>query len=408
MTQGKGEKEPLLEFPAGKEDSAEVKPTLRSAASGRSRSHRRRGLLWQKPRREAERQLRREALRYQRFRILQGGKAKDVAVELRRSRRTLCEWARKEARNGLEARARGRLPRRSSREERNRVIAALELFGPGIGRSAFRTLWPEMARGEVDDLVTRYRCLYRREHALPIRSFTWLRPGAVWAMDHANPPGAVDGIYPALFSLRDLSSGKALLWQALEDMSAEATIRALEEARREHGIPLVVKSDNGPAFISDAMKDYFQSLGIIPLLSPPGRPQYNGSCEAAIGWMKQRTRYQAARAGRVGPWSSEDLEMATILSNETPRARSPGHQSPQEIWKARTPIDGTERESFRAAVDGQRSALRAEAGGSITEEEESNLERQAITRALVAHGILNIRRRVIPLPYKFIFRAKIS
>src|SRR5262245_24594434 len=59
-----------------------------------------------------------------------------------------------------------------------------------------------------------------------------------------------------------------------------------------------------------------ERLGVNQLLSPPRLPQYNGACEAAIGWMKSPTRWIAAQDGRIGLWTSDDLEAARILANE--------------------------------------------------------------------------------------------
>jgi hypothetical protein len=36
----------------------------------------------------------------------------------------------------------------------------------------------------------------------------WTVPGSVWAMDFAEPPAPVDGVYDYLFSVRDLASGQ--------------------------------------------------------------------------------------------------------------------------------------------------------------------------------------------------------
>jgi hypothetical protein len=46
--------------------------------------------------------------------------------------------------------------------------------------------------------------------------------------------------------------------------------------------------------------------------------------EAAIGWIKARTRYQAARRATTREWSCDDLEPARILSNEAPTAHDTG------------------------------------------------------------------------------------
>jgi len=53
----------------------------------------------------------------------------------------------------------------------------------------------------------------------------------------------------------------------------------------------------------------------IPLLSPPRAPRYNGTVEAGFGSLRTRVYYKAARQGRVGYWTSDDLEAAHGLSN---------------------------------------------------------------------------------------------
>jgi transposase InsO family protein len=375
-----------------------------------SRSMRKR--LRQRPRREVEQAVRMRAVQCRHFVILSGGTSAEAARGLGLSVRTLSHWEWRMKADGLSLQDRGRPLVRSSREERNRVVAGLELFGPGIGRSVCRRFWSDLPRSEVEDIATRYRKLYVREHSLIIHRLSWLRAGAVWAMDHATPPGAVDGSDGAVFAVRDLSSGYQLQWHSVEGATAQTSIRSLEELRREHGLPLVLKSDRGSAFTSEELKDYLREWGVIHLLSPAATPQYNGACEAAIGWMKQRTRYQAARSGGFPEWTSDDLEAARMLANRTPRLRSAGGRTPEEAWNTRAGISTEERMAFAERVAKERlSELRARGQQSLvrlTVLQRDDLERTAIRRALVAHGILQIRRREIPLPQKLLFRAKIS
>ena len=368
--------------------------------------------LLQRPRREVEQTVRMRAVQYRHFVILSGGTSAEAARGLGVSVRTLSHWEWRSRADGLSLRDRGRPLVRSRREERNRVLAGLELFGPGIGRSVCRRFWSDLPRSEVEDIVTRYRKVYVREHSLIVHGLSWLRAGAVWAMDHATPPGAVDGSDGAIFAVRDLSSGYQLQWHSVEGATAETSIRSLEELRREHGLPLVLKSDRGSAFTCGEMEEYLRRWGVIHLLSPAATPQYNGACEAAIGWMKQRTRYQAARRGGFPEWTSDDLEAARMLANRTPRVRSPGGLRPEEVWNGREGISREQRTAFAERVAEERfSELRSRGQESLvcfTALQREDLERTAIRRALVAHGILQIRRREIPLPQKLVFRAKIS
>jgi hypothetical protein len=50
--------------------------------------------------------------------------------------------------------------------------------------------------------------------------------------------------------VRDLASGYQLLWLPVPDESAAAAVAALGSLFREHGAPLVLKSDNGAAFLA--------------------------------------------------------------------------------------------------------------------------------------------------------------
>ncbi len=64
-------------------------------------------------------------------------------------------------------------------------------------------------------------------------------------MDYAETPTPIDGRYRALFSVRDLTSGKQLAWLPVPEATAEQAAAALESLFCEHRPPLVLKSDNG-------------------------------------------------------------------------------------------------------------------------------------------------------------------
>jgi hypothetical protein len=104
--------------------------------------------------------------------------------------------------------------------------------------------------------------------------------------------------------------------------------------------------------------------------------------------------------------TSDDLEAAQIEANEIPPG--PGIPSAGERWRGRKAV----AMDLRAAV--QRSIEEAEAGEregwvlSLSTEMEVQIKRTAIRRALVAYGLLKVRRRWIPLPKKLLGRAKIS
>jgi transposase InsO family protein len=105
--------------------------------------------------------------------------------------------------------------------------------------------------------------------------------------------------FPRYNAVRDLASGRQLLWQPVKTMTAEVTESALSSLFAEHGRPLVLKSDNGSAFIAETTKVFLKRAGVFCLFSPTGLPSYNGSREAGIGSLKTRTQAHRAGASRT-------------------------------------------------------------------------------------------------------------
>lgn len=141
-------------------------------------------------------------------------------------------------------------------------------------------------------------------------------------------------------------------------------------------------------------------------------PRYNGSTESGIRWMKERTEHVALRAGRPGFWTAEDLEVAQELTNRLPKDAEKDPTTRGEVFRARSPIGGEVRTTFRARLQEERAVERRVRGiapeTALRRTVQAEIDRQAMRRALVALGILNIRKRRVSLTLKSLFRAKIS
>jgi transposase InsO family protein len=169
-------------------------------------------------------------------------------------------------------------------------------------------------------------------------------------VDFSDAPMCVDGSYASFLAVRDLSSGMQLLWLPVKDETAGTAIAALELLFRQHGPPLVLKSDNGSAFIAAETAAMLARWQVVPLRSPPAWPAYNGACEAGIGSMKVRTHHQASAQGRSGAWTSDDAEAARQEENETARSWGVNGPTPEGVWKNRLAIEKAEREMFAVSV----------------------------------------------------------
>jgi transposase InsO family protein len=319
------------------------------------------------------------------------------------SPRTLWQWRRDFAFPQLQTCSLGRPVLRSPHEQRNEVIYLIDEAGPAIGVPALREAFPQMLRAELEDLLKRYRRVWRKRNYEPIRVLHWQLPGRVWAIDFTGPCPPVDGRYPYLLAVRDLASGQQLLGLPVAEATAAVAANALASLFLIHGAPLVLKSDNGSTFTAGIVTQLAHDFGVENLFSPPGMPRYNGAVEAGIGSLKTRSEQQAARHGRPGQWTWDDVEAARWEANATARPHGPSGPTPDSAWDHRSRITPEERTLFRAEVERQRQAVDAQGGPEAnpqTDLSERARDRQAIRRALEGLGYLTYTRRRIPLPIR--------
>jgi hypothetical protein len=344
--------------------------------------------------RSLERDIRADAVALLRRAAGQGLRLKEVAARLGISARTLARWSAQQQRGRLATRPRGRPAQRAARALRRRLLALLGLLGPRTGVATLQALCPGMARREVRDLLRRYHRAWRRRRRLLTRRLHWTRPGTVWAIDFAEPPQPIEGRYRRLLAVRDLASGYQLLWLPVPDESAAVAVAALTALFHEHGAPLVLKTDNGSAFIAAEFEALLAAWGVWQLISPPRMPRYNGSCEAGIGSMKGRTHHESTRQGRPGEWTCEDAEAARLQANETARPWGSSGPTPEEAWAGRQPVGAAERPSFATAVRRQQRKARRRQGhpptGSPDRMAEAAVNRVALREALVRRGLLRL------------------
>jgi transposase InsO family protein len=351
---------------------------------------------------ERARTVRQHAVAVTREIVGAGSTRREAARLLHISDRTLRGWRRREKLQTCPLPLAGRPAARSATPVRNAVLGYLDEYGPGLGLPPLRAAFPHLTRAELDDLLHRYRRVWRERHRRPLYVLHWTMPGAVWAMDFAEAPHIIDGIGSALLAVRDLASGRQLLWQPISAANAIVTSELLAMLFVRHGAPLVLKSDNGSAFAAPPVATLLDGFGVAPLFSPPQTPSYNGSIEAGIGSLKIRTDAHAARHGRPGFWTGDDVAAARLEANAYARPRGPHGLTPDESWKVRASIPPEQRLSFRHAVEDHRCTVRQELRLSPCDTDsdatQRSVDRAAIRRVLVGLGYLQVARRFIPPP----------
>ncbi len=362
-----------------------------------SRSRREVACVKQQPRRQREHHVRCRAVDFVAYQQQEGMSCRQSASQLCVNARTLSHWRCCQQRGILACRPRGRPCKESSIPQRVRVAEHLCETVPYIGVPALKVAFPEVPLCELIDLRRDYWDVYRPNNKIARAKLTWHSPGRVWAIDHAKPPNPIDGIYPKLFAVRDLASGMELLWQPVPDETALTTRDILLALFHEYGPPLVLKSDNGSAFKGE-VPDLLAEWHVTHLLSPPETPQYNGSREAGIGWLKTRTHYLADEPGL---WTSEDTEAARRLANEEHYPRGYQHPNALQLWEEREPLSQVERCAFYLTLLEQECLIQKQADlDDDNSGQEAKMKRDVIRRTLVERGILTVTWRSISLPIK--------
>jgi hypothetical protein len=120
----------------------------------------------------------------------------------------------------------------------------------------------------------------------------------VWAIDHSQASFPIDGRYPYLFAVRDLASHYQLAWYPVMTQRAEEVVPILQNLFAEHGRPLVIKSDNDPAFVAEVTQAMLQAQQLGQLFSPADRSRWN---RLPISCTLEQLGYVTKRRVRRGP-----------------------------------------------------------------------------------------------------------
>jgi transposase InsO family protein len=337
-----------------------------------------------------------------RWLVLRGYRLARIAKALGVALVTLKKWRKRWKESRLQARPRGRPAERSDRESRNAVLTVLGLMGPDVSVATVQDLFPDMSRAELKDLLRRWRSAYCRKNSYQVHALRWTRPGTVWAMDFAQSPHPIDGLFPYLFVVRDLSSSKQLLCLPLEQKDEANVLAALRALFVRHPPPIVLKCDNERSFKTERVEALLEAHGVIPLYSPPGIPSYNGACESGIGTIKTFAHHESARQDRPGYWTSDDVEAARQRANQYTRPRGPLGPTPAEAWSELATTNLWNRRLFRRLYEREYREAVKERGLlpllPIDRSDKEALDRIAIGKALIAGGFLCIRRRRVSPP----------
>jgi len=142
--------------------------------------------------------------------------------------------------------------------------------------------WPNMNNDISNYVKDCLRCGVKpRTH--PTRS-SWPLSYEPLQRLHLDYCGPILGKYYALVVIDTYSRYPEIFFTTKAD--GQFTKEAIRKYMSRFGIPQTIVTDNGRHFTAEVVQNYFKSLGIINLFSPPRHPQSNGIAENFIRTFK--------------------------------------------------------------------------------------------------------------------------
>lgn len=275
-------------------------------------------------------------------------------------------------------------PRRGRRRNELTLVQRLAIAEalrkhPSWGLPSLRRHIPGLPKNSTAAFIHRVKrvrgCRRRRNWCV----LQWLMPGAAWAIDGTLFDQPVGENGRRALVVVEMHSKKTLCVDSVPGERASAVIACLQRLIAKHGAPLVLKADNGSAFIAKCLARVCRHHGITLMHSPVRRPRWNGSCEVSGRWAKRRAVAAASLRGSPGVLCQADLDRAVTFTGTLPH------------------IDDALRQRFLIVVEQQLAIVAAEKGVALhantRDHVRRSLERVAARRALQLCHILTIEGR---------------
>ncbi|MDB4164625.1 IS3 family transposase [bacterium] len=192
-----------------------------------------------------------------------------------------------------------RLPKGRADEER--LVADMIELTRQYGRYGYRRVAALLrdAGWQVND--KRVERLWRREGLKvpmkqPKKGRIWMNDGScvrlrpeyqnhVWSYDFVHHRTDDDRAFRTL-NILDEYSRECLAIRVKRKLNSIEVIDALTDLFILRGIPAYIRSDNGPEFIAEALRDWIRAVGAKTAYIEPGSPWENGYCESFNGRMR--------------------------------------------------------------------------------------------------------------------------
>ncbi len=183
-------------------------------------------------------------------------------------------------------------------------------------------------------------------------------PNITWAMDFQFDATG-EGKILKFLNVIDEYSREYLASLVDRSIDAKGVTCALDGIVADHGVPVYIRMDNGPEFISHALASWAREMGVTLYFVDPGSPWQNGKCEsfnsllrdellngelfssvteAQVLCKRYRETYNATRAhsslGYLSPHEFVTRDVKTQRMILTRSAKSRNFYADKHLWSA--------------------------------------------------------------------------
>ena len=187
------------------------------------------------------------------------------------------------------------------REDEARLVARIIELAKEYGRYGYRRITALLRREGWRVNAKRVERIWRQEglkvpKRQPKRSRLWLSDGScirkrterkdhVWSYDFVFDR-THDGRPLRMLTLVDEYTRECLAIDVERRLDSEAVLDRLEQLFVTRGTPGFIRSDNGPEFTAEAVREWLPRVGVDTLFITPGSPWENGYIESFNGKLR--------------------------------------------------------------------------------------------------------------------------
>ena len=174
------------------------------------------------------------------------------------------------------------LARQYGRYGYRRITALLRNGGWQVGTDRVQRIWRREGLKVPQKQRPRRRLWFNDGSCVRLRP---ARPNQVWSYDFVSAR-THDGRTLRLLTLLDEYTRECLAIRVERRMGSLEVSETLSEVMLWRGIPEHIRSDNGPEFVTQKLRQWLGKLGTGTLYIEPGSPWENGYCESFNGKLR--------------------------------------------------------------------------------------------------------------------------